>query len=345
MCVDEYEARYRGACPSAGAGDGGADGGDAAADGDAAGADAAPAPLVRLASAQSPRCLALDADHLYWQNANGLVVGAAKAGGHLEASHFQTPAADDPRCGMAVDGGYLFATSYGLGKILRLSLSSNGAWTIGADGALYGQLAGPAALAVDDAWVYVAEYDGGRVTRLPKDPRALPDGDADAAEVLASGLVHPFAIAVDADHVYWLERGDEKTQIGAVRTIAKSGAGGPSITLASDQLALGALALYGSRLFYTRATGEIMVVDKNGTGAAAPLVTGQDMPGSVATDGEHLFFGTTDRVRQARISDGRPWSLYQASTPLVAVDDARVFFTFLDEVWSAGKSSCPACGE
>src|SRR5687767_8564601 len=62
------------------------------------GIDAGADPIV-LANAQSARCLAMDGEHVYWQNANGLVVGAPKGGGAIESSHFQTPLANNPRCG------------------------------------------------------------------------------------------------------------------------------------------------------------------------------------------------------------------------------------------------------
>jgi hypothetical protein len=103
-------------------------------------------PVTQLATAQSARCLTIDANRVYWQNADGLVASVPKGGGAVAASHFQTPQAVNAKCAITIDGGALFTTSWSLGKVLRLSVDSDG--TIGASSALFGSLVHPSSIAL-----------------------------------------------------------------------------------------------------------------------------------------------------------------------------------------------------
>ena len=87
-------------------------------------------------------------DYVYWQNADGLVVGAPRSGGAFKVSQFRTPLADNPKCSLAVEGDTLFTTSYSIGKVVELSLRTNGEWHIGGMGSLYGDLTTPSSLAL-----------------------------------------------------------------------------------------------------------------------------------------------------------------------------------------------------
>lgn len=298
-----------------------------------------PAPNpVALAKAQSARCMTTDRDHVYWQNANGLIVGAPKAGGDLQISHFQTPIANDPRCGLATDGSNIFGTAYQYGKLLKIALESNGEWVIGGGGTMFGTLSGPSSIALDDDFIYVTEYDGGTIKKLPK------SGTGDAV-VLASGLTHPHSVVIDDSNVYWIDRGTFSSADagsdsaapeadGAVMSVSKNG--GNVAPLVTGLSTPAALALFGRRLYFTVYGGSVSAIDVDGKNPAT-LASMEFAPGPIATDGETVFWGASG-VRKALSIGGTPVTLYAGSLPVaLAVDGTRVYWADGDEVWSGLK--------
>lgn len=301
---------------------------------------------LRLASAQSPRCMTTDADHVYWQNANGLLVGAPKRGGELKISSFQTPAANDPRCGIAVDGGFVYSTWYQYGKLVRLSLSSHGAWSIGAEGSFFGAFKGPSSVAVDADSVYVTEYEGGVVSKISKTPSEAP------AQPLATGLARPHAVVVDEANVYFIDRGDPDLgtvddggvdgggdggvrRPGALLRVAKSG--GTVTTLVSPITSPESLALHQGRLYWTDASGNVSAIGVDGSNRVV-LRDREFVPGPIATDGVHLYWGSS-RLRKMPIGGGKPVDLFDSKGPPLAltVDATSIFYGAGDEVWVGTK--------
>lgn len=293
-----------------------------------AGSDAPPTDdgPIELATAQSARCMTTDHDHVYWENADGLVVGNAKRGGALQSAHFLTPTANDPLCGLAVDGDTLFATSYALGKIAVLDLRSNGDWSIGASGSLVGALTTPSSLAIDADAIYVTEYDAGRVTRVPR-TRA-------PATVLAEGLVHPHGIVVSGDTVYFVERGDEG-KAGAIKRVPALGGTAP-VVVAGDQSSPDGLAMWNGILYWT-ANHVVWSVSAEG-GAPAHLADDAGYFGGVATDGQFVFFSSPSRFMKVPVGGGATVEIPDATAPIAfTVDEQRVYWADGATVYSAKK--------
>ncbi|MBL8606839.1 MAG: hypothetical protein JNL38_05945 [Myxococcales bacterium] len=304
--------------------------------------DAAPeageAAVVQLARGQSARCLAFDSEHVYWQNANGLVVGAPKARPDFKVSSFQTPLANNARCGLAIDGASLYTTSFQYGKIIRLSTVSNGEWAIGGEGSIFGALSGPSSVLVDPQWIWVTEYEGGRVSKIAK------SGPTDAV-VVATGMSRPDAIVGDADHVYWINRGTpaggdgSAPSDGAIMRLAKSG--GEPVALASNLPTPNGLALHGGRLFWTDADGRVSSIGVGGEGQTT-LATREIAPGPIAADAASVYWGTSD-LRSVARGGGPVVTAFDTNLPVtLALDDTRVYWASTDEVWSALKTSALA---
>ena len=304
-------------------------------------ASTAPPNPHTLAMAQSARCMATDRVHLYWQNSNGLVVGVPKTGGSLQISSFQTPIANNPRCGLAIDeaGSTLYTTAYQYGKLLKLTLTSNGDWRIGGSGSLWGALSGPSSLALDDAWIYVTEYDGGTVTKLPK------SGIGDAI-VLASGLAHPVSVVVDDSYVYWLNRGTLSVDAGTDAAAASndgalmrvSKAGGDATPLATRLANPEGLARNGRRLYWAEFAGGASAIDVDGKNQAV-VAANESSLGAIAADGESVFWGGAFDIRKLPRDGRSPRSLYPkgGAANVVVVDDKRVYWADGDEIWTGLK--------
>ncbi len=292
-----------------------------------------------LAKAQSARCMTTDRDHVYWQNANGLLVGAPKAGGDLQISHFQTPIANNPRCGLAVDGSTIFATAYQYGKLIKLPLESHGEWSIGASVSLFGAFSGPSSIAVDDAWIYVTEYDGGTVKKLPK------SGSGDPI-VLASGLAHPLGIVLDDSNVYWINRGTSSVdggsdaavpnKDGSVMRVSKGG--GDVTPLATELPYPEGLAISARRLYWIESAGDVSAMDVDGNDRAV-VASNDSGVGAIAADGESVFWGGAFDIRKAPRGGGKPVSLYPSAggANALVIDGTRVYWARGDEIWAGLK--------
>lgn len=292
-----------------------------------------------LATAQSTRCLTSAGDYVYWQNADGLVVGAPRNGGAFKVSQFRTPLADNPKCSLAVEGDTLFTTSYSIGKVVELSLRTNGEWHIGGMGSLYGNLTTPSSLALTKDAVIVTEHEAGRVTLVPRS-RA-------AAVVLADGLVRPDNVKVYTSSrgtfAYFVERGtsgekngtlkrvdvDATRETHIVETLA-AGLDGPANPVAVD-----------GRIYF-RAGQTLLSVPLDG---GAPETVLGDRAGlslgslALVSDGNHLFVPRSSGI--ARVSrDGKDVvDLYPGTSMafVLGVDDGRIFWADSASVFTATK--------
>ncbi|HRG96367.1 MAG TPA: hypothetical protein PLR99_08975 [Polyangiaceae bacterium] len=326
VCVSEGTS-----CPGSGLGVLGPDAGDAALGPLGVGADP-----IELARGQSARCLLAAGDYVYWQNADGLVAGAPRAGGAFEVSHFRTPLADNPQCGIAVEGDTLFATSYSLGKVLELSLRSNGEWVIGASGTLYGQLTTPSSIAVTQEAVIVTELDAGRVTAIAR-ARAVP-------VVLAEGQVRPDDVRVftsfDGTFAYFVERGTRGSASGAIKRVKATLAGDAVVeTLATGLDEPRGLEAIDGQLYFVARAGFYSVPL---TGGVPRLVLPDPLSGNApfAVDPSFAYLYKGGGIAKVRLTDGSVVTPRYSQTGMpiaLAVDGGRVFWADGASVWSSAK--------
>lgn len=291
---------------------------------------------VELAKGQSARCMAVSGDHVYWQNADGLVGGAVRTGGAFEVSHFRTPLADNPQCGLAVEGDTLFATSYSLGKVVELSLRSNGEWVIGASGTLYGQLTTPSSLALTKDAVIVTEIEAGRVTAIPR--------SRGASVVLAEGQVRPDDVHVytssEGTFAYFVERGARDGADGAIKRV-DAGLSGTAVvqTLAAGLAYPRGIEAIDGRIYFAAGEGIYSVPMTGGT--PSPLATDRLVSNTPFTvDPSFAYFYKAGGIAKVRLSDGSDVTPRYERTGLpvaLAVDEGRLFWADGASVWSTAK--------
>jgi len=191
--------------------------------------------------------------------------------------------------------------------------------------------------------VYFTEAGRGTVS-------ALPVGAA-AARTLATGHREPWAIAVDATHVYYTTRGTEGHSDGTIVRVPI--AGGPQQVVAPGlraptHIALDETSVYASVLG-TRAhdyrDGAVVKVPKAG-GAALVLAAEQAAVSALAADGASVFWAKAGRgaaagevVRVDR-SGGAPVVLAsrERSPSGIAIGETSVYWTCSDgEIRKADK--------
>src|SRR5262249_9132774 len=141
-----------------------------------------------------------------------------------------------------------------LGKIARISLFTNGAWDIGDEGLLFGDLSLPSSLTLDAEAVYVTQSDTALLTKLPRPPLSgadagSPDGGAVDGGAGASFNQRtgsgPSELVASPDALFWFDG-------TGLRRMDK--AGGTIATVATKSGAF--LALSGTSLYWRQSPTE-----------------------------------------------------------------------------------------
>lgn len=246
--------------------------------------------------------LALGESHVYWSDGNGQTVFRAPiAGGPAEVvAQLETPAHQ-----LAVSGDMIFVRSpgtiwsFGNRKLERFAEST-----------------GRGGIVADDRSVVWTNEDSGEVVV------ASVRGDA-PLRVLAHGQSRPYAVTMDATHVYWANEGDgtlarvsreggeveilvrgqswpvgtlvDETHLywldrtaGAIQRIPKNG--GEPQWLAKPSVGSLAMAFGGTYLYWTSTEdSRVMRVPKTG-GAVDVLLMGQPRPYDIVVRGNEVFF-------------------------------------------------------
>ena len=155
----------------------------------------------------------------------------------------------------------------------------------------------PLGIAVDKANVYFADDTGGTVMSVPIGGNGANNGGNDAGDdgrnnaaddgglptTLASGQERPYALAVDATNVYWVNN----VAAGSVMKVPIGG--GTPTTLASGQMDPFGLAIDSTAAYWTTADGMIGSVPLAG-GTPTTVASAQDNPQGIAVDSTSLYW-------------------------------------------------------
>lgn len=282
---------------------------------------------VVLASGQTAVRLAVNATDLYWTNEGKTETAPDGGVTYLGGQVMRLPLAggspvtlitnQDHPLGIALDGINVYWTNSGIGTVMDIPLAG-GTPTLLASG----QNA-PGSIADDDANLYWLNAGGAQVVSFPKHggtPNVLAQGtaggqgniavsptniywtDTNAGAVrsfpiavvpgpgtlIASGLIAPDGLALDATSVFWIL----ETSGGAVERAPLGG--GPATTLATGQSGSFGLAVDDTNVYWTNFVkdGSVMSVPKSG-GSPTVLASGQIEPDGIVVDASHHVFWTT----------------------------------------------------
>jgi hypothetical protein len=194
--------------------------------------------------------IAADSKNVYWDDGTGEVVGIPIAGGTLSifspVPQQQTfPAAATT---IAVDPSNLYwMIGHPTTSVMREAIGGGTAAALVTSNYLRG-------LAVDGADAYYADDSVGTIMRV-----AIDGG---TPTTLASDQTGPAAIALDPDFVYWTNAGQAESPTGApigpsnatgLSVMKVSRAGGPPVTLESNQNSPGFIAVDATSVYFCTA--------------------------------------------------------------------------------------------
>ena len=179
---------------------------------------------------------------------------------------------------------------------------------------------GPGLVVVDATTAYWTNQNGGQVMAAPLEGGGAP-------RVLAEKQ-HPYAIAIDATHVYWAKNLSRQT--GSVMRVPKTG--GPAQTIADKQGTPYGLTIVGDSLYWVNAEdGTIMRAALDGKNRKV-LASGQMQPTALASDGRSLFWIHTkagSEIRKVSLDGGAPATVATVSMgnpQVVVADRTRVYW-------------------
>jgi hypothetical protein len=149
---------------------------------------------------------------------------------------------------------------------------------------------------VDDAGSFLADSE---LLELPI------DGGTPAT--LASGNPGPYAVALDATNLYWVDLGTAAGAYSDGAVLSMPIAGGPVTALATGQLAPGAIAVSDSDVYWVDGclsssapgSGAVMRVAKTG-GAVQTIASGLDQPAAIAVDAASVYWLVRRRLERHR---------------------------------------------
>lgn len=174
---------------------------------------------------------------------------------------------------------------------------------------------GPRDLAVDEMHVYFTSYTDGTIVRVPKS-----GGDAN---VLATGQVNPWRIALDARFVYWVGESED----GSLMRVSKSG--GAAVALGRDRLP-SSVKVHGEAVYWATNTGRILRTSLRGEFPTRVLTAVSVQPWRIAVDGDFVYWtnanGAIMRVSVAG-GDAEVLATGQGDPRAMVMDNANVYWT------------------
>jgi len=240
---------------------------------------------VNIVTAKTPMAFVIDKSNLFWtDNATASVMGRNKDGGITKVL------AAKQYGGFVLAQGAEYLYWYTDNQVRRVN-KAGGAVTPILD--LPGADANFVALAVDTTALYATNGKAGTVVRV-----AASGGKA---TVLAKGQDFPVAITLDADHVYWANRGADSynSVVGTINKVSK--AGGSPVELAKNQRKPNSLAVDSTHVYWTakgtnnesHTDGAVLRVAKNG-GESSRFVADLISPKDIQLGSSHVYWVSYD---------------------------------------------------
>lgn len=212
--------------------------------------------------------LAVDSNYLYWASTGDDKIMRSDLDG-TNVTTLVSDAADSHPYGVAVDATHVYWTDLQSQLIKRANLDGSNVTTL-IDGT--GQLQ-PAAIALDGTYLYLGDVAGnGRIMRANLNGTGLT--------TLVDTDPYPFAVAVDAGHIYWAVTGPNEGAGGAIWRSNLNGTSPASIV--SGQAHPAGIAVDSAHIYWANANnGTISRSGLDGSGATA-VVSGTSATGGVA---------------------------------------------------------------
>ena len=188
-----------------------------------------------------------------------------------------------------------------------------------------GQL-GVTDIALDAAnvyWTTAADQPGqGRVMTMDKNG---------GTPVEIAAATWPYALAVDATNVYWLEQVQPNSGVLKAPIV-----GGPAVQLAvSDPIEPTAIALDDDHVYFSNGEGTVFVVSKNGGPTKLVLSNLGQFPAGLAADATTLYIASSTKLVRIPLGGGAAETLATgiAGAEGIALDATSVYIT--DDVGNA----------
>lgn len=256
--------------------------------------------------------IALDGEHVYWNNTHGEMAKVPKKGG---ATKILTDALINVGA-LALRGDRVYGANYG-GAVWFVSKGGGALQSLTAPGS------GGIAVATGESGVY-----WGRQALM------RTDFGGGSTSVLGDASHEVTSIAVDASHAYWTDYAEEGTESGGVRRVPVGG--GPTSTLASGygiiQLVIddeSVFWIFGGTSEKSWADGALYAMPKGG-GEATLLAAPLDGATRLAVDASHVYWTESYGmvVRKVPKSGGEAVTLATSNgNPQgIAVDEEAVYW-------------------
>lgn len=229
--------------------------------------------LTMISDARIVLHLALGEQHVYWTDGNGQSVFRAPiAGGPQEVvTQFEGPTHQ-----LAVSGQTVFVRSPGT------------IWSFGNHKLeLFAESTGRGGIVADDRNVVWTNEDTGEIVN------ASVRGDA-PLRVLASGQARPYAVTMDATHIYWANEGD-----GTLARVSREG-GTVEVLVRGQTWPVGVLLDETHLYWLDRTAGVIQRLPKSG-GVPQWLAKASVGSYSTAIDGTHVYWTSSEDSRVLRV--------------------------------------------
>jgi hypothetical protein len=191
--------------------------------------------VQQLAGGQdSALYLASDADNVYWSNASGLIIRAAKGSGAL--TQVAASLGDGPAGTLLLDGARVYFADQGGGRVFSVSTNNTGDLTT-----VSANQGSPLGVGVDASYVYWANSESAEIKRRSK--------IGGQVELVADQQPGASFIAVGPNHIYWTDR-----EAGRVMRASKTGGTIDALVEGQDQPY--GIALDGDALYWVNQSGD-----------------------------------------------------------------------------------------